>query len=174
MHANHNTVDAGEKATKSSVTNYKAKSKINLKPVPEIVKQSTKSTKRPHVFIRPHAITKVQDFAKPSKPQNLKKDLKKKHILQEKKDLYKREKHKRIKRPASIKNARGQFEPPSTLAYGFQPMTTPRTGWKHENSKFPHSSSFYGPDLPESTQKDNIYTYHQTTSTHSMSHLPPF
>ena len=38
---------------------------LNLKPVPEIVKPVSSSTRRPHTFIRRPEIVRVQEFAKP-------------------------------------------------------------------------------------------------------------
>ena len=38
---------------------------LQLKPVPEIVKPVTPSTRRPHTFIRRPEIVRVQEFAKP-------------------------------------------------------------------------------------------------------------
>lgn len=49
----------------SSSSSSSIKPILNLKPVPEIVKPITPSTRRPHTFIRRPEIVRVQEFAKP-------------------------------------------------------------------------------------------------------------
>ena len=114
-------------ATKTPRKKSKSKPKLNLKPVPEIVKPITKSTKRPHVFIRRPEITKVQEFAKPSKPQDYKHQLKLFKISNQNNNRFVRskttqqiikEKYKRLSA------ASRDFEPPSSLTYGFKPILT--------------------------------------------------
>ena len=112
----------------------KAKPKLNLKPVPEIVKPPTKSTKRPHTYIRRPEITRVQEFAKPKsayKPwtnMDMKMKSETKSKLQKSKNIMKYSRDSKniiTNRPMTFMTASGQFEPPSTLLFGFKPMTTP-------------------------------------------------
>jgi hypothetical protein len=99
--------------------------------VPEIVKPPTKRTKRPHTFIRRPEITRVQEFAKPNKVHdpwpNMR--MKNKVIPQEKRWPHFVKYSSDLNRvvtdpPMTLLTASGLFEPPSTLLFGFKPLTT--------------------------------------------------
>jgi hypothetical protein len=82
--------------------------RVSLPPVPEVVRPSASSTNRPHSFVRKPAITKVQGFAQPgSGPTPA--PATNQHIL--------------TNRPMTFQTASGQFQPPSTLLFGFKPLT---------------------------------------------------
>ena len=111
----------------------KAKPKLNLKLVSEIIKPYTKtSTMRPHTFIRRPEITQIQQFGTPNRPSNSwqSMNIKTKVTSQENENTkfgkYSQENNQIVTyHPKPLTAASGLFKSPHTLLFGFKPMTTP-------------------------------------------------
>jgi hypothetical protein len=110
----------------------RTKEKLNLTPLPEMVKPYTKTTTiRPHTFIRRTDITQIPEFTKPNRPYNawLSGNIKTKvssQINANTKFGKDSQESNPIEtdRPKPFTATSGLFKPPSTLLFGFKPMTT--------------------------------------------------
>ena len=103
-----------------------------MKPVPEIVKPKQGTTKRPHTVIRNPAVTKAQEFARPSSPvvaanngansaYQLPKNIGE-ILLKGMRDAT-----INTPRPSIYQMEGGEFVPPATFMYGFKPITNQPT-----------------------------------------------
>ena len=102
---------------------------INLRPVPEIVKPTQGTTKRPRTLIRNPAVTKAQEFARPSNPVVVAANNGANSAYQLPKNIGEillkgmRDASINTPRPSIYQMEGGEFVPPATFMYGFKPIT---------------------------------------------------